>query len=178
TTFFMGKNPLRIILTCFILSSILCSNIYFLIGGYHVLFSFVLLIIISGLLFANQSKSFYHLFCSFTLMIGYIAVLLWKQSTLIWLFVPEVFLVSLICCILVFLMIKGLYNRLLTSTLGIASGEILHGLILTSYDLPVTIGDLDFFVILYLIILYLLLLHIFQKGKNQFLAFISKLSMD
>lgn len=174
-TFFMGKSPLRTILACLILSSILCSNIYLLIGGYHVLFSFVLLIITSGLLYANLSKPLYHLFVSFILMIGYTAILLWNESSSILLFLPEPFLELLICSILIFLMINGLYNRLVTSVLGIASGEVLHGLILSSYHLPVTIGDLDFFVTLYMIILCLVLVHIFQKGKTQLFTFVNAL---
>src|SRR5690625_1106170 len=113
-TFFMKRRPLRSILTCLILGSILCSNIYFSIGGYQILFSFVLLIITSGLLYPNLSKPLYHLFVSFILMIGYTAILLWNESSSILLFLPEPFLGLLIYSILIFLMINGLYNRLVT----------------------------------------------------------------
>lgn len=172
-TFFMEGRLLRSILSCLILVIILSSNTYIWLNNYHILLSFVLLIIISGFLHANLSKPIYHLFVSFTLMIGYTGILLWKQSTSLWLFIPEFIFIPMLCSILVFSMIKGLYHRLMISIFGFANGEVLHGFILSSYHLPITIGDLDFFVKLYMIILLLLLLHIFQKGKMQLHALLS-----
>lgn len=172
-TFFMKKRPLRSIFTCLILGSILCSNIYFSLGGYQILFSFIWLILVFGLLYTNLSVPLYHLFVSFILMIGYTTILIWNQSSSILLFLPEPILGPLICSILIFLMINGLYHRLIAGTLGIASGEVLHGLILSSYHVPVMIGDVDFFVKLYMFILCLILVHIIQKGKTQCFTFIN-----
>lgn len=174
TTFFMKKGQLRLVLSCLILVIILCSNLYLSIGEYDLLVSFIILICISGLLHASSPKSSYHLFISFTIMIGYTAILLWKQNTSLWFFISEFFVLPILYSILIILIIKGLYNRLVTSILGISAGEVLYGFILSSYNLPITIGDLDFFVNLYMIILYLFLLHIFQMGKRQLYVLIRK----
>ncbi len=171
TTFFMKKSQLRTLLSSLILIVILSSTLNFSVGRYSIL----LLIIMVGFFYTNLLKPFYHFFSSFTLMIGYTAILLWKQSISMWLFFSSFLLLPLICCILVFLLVKGFYHRVVTCMLGATGGEVLHGLILSSYHLPITIGDLDFFVHLYIIVLYLLLLHIFQKAKLQLHLFMKNI---
>lgn len=165
TTFFMKKEQLRLFLSTLILLTILGSDIYLSIGNYDLLVSFIALIIISGLLHANFLKPYYHLFGSFTIMIGYTSILLWKQNSFWGILISEFYLIPSICCIIIILMIKGLYSQLVTGIIGISTGEILYGFILSGYHLPAKIGDLDFFVNLYMIVLYLLLWHIIQNGK-------------
>lgn len=174
TIFFMKKGQTRFILSGAILVTILCSNIYLSVGDHDLLLSFVILITVSGLMHTTFSKPYYYLFVSFTIMIGYTAILLWKQTSSLWLFVSEFFLIPSICFILVILIIRGLYNQLVTSILGISTGEVLHGFMLSSYYLPTTIGDLEFFVNLYMVILYLLLWRFFQMGKLQLYALTKK----
>lgn len=171
-TFFMKKGTLRTALSLLILMSILFSNFNFSIGGYVIFLPFLFLVTVSLFLYARLPKTLYQFFCSFILMIGYTAILFWEYSTTIYLFVSDIFLLPIICCILINLVVKGLYSRIIISMFGTAGGEILHGLIMESYHLPKIIGSQDFFVILYIVLLFQLLLHIYKKAKANFYTFV------
>ncbi|HLQ97274.1 MAG TPA: hypothetical protein VK135_01155 [Candidatus Dormibacteraeota bacterium] len=165
TTFFMKKGRLRTLFSALILMMLICSNVEFLFGELVIFFPILFLLVTSLLLYATLSKPLYYFLCSFILMIGYTAISFWKHHLSIDILVQDIFLVPLICWIIISLLVKGLYHRLIISMLGITAGEILHGLVLTSYHLPETIGSHDFFVVLYMVLLYLLVVHIFRKVK-------------
>lgn len=168
TTFFMKKGRLRTLLSALILIMLICSNIDFLIGEIIIFFPILFLMVTSLFLYATLSRPIYYFFCSFILMIGYTAISFWKHHLSIDILVQDFFLVPLICWAIISLVVKGLYHRITMSMLGITGGEILHGLILSSYHLPETIGSHDFFVVLYMVLLYLLVAHIFLKLKANF----------
>lgn len=168
TTFFLKKGTLRTTFSVLILASILFSNIHFWVGKYLTFSPFLFVLITSLFFFTTLSRPLYHLFCSFILMIGYTAILFWKNTASIYILMPDFFLWPLLYCIITLLMVKGLYHRIIISILGAVHGEILHGLILSSYHLPETLGGQDFFIILYMTLLYQLLLDIYKKVKTNF----------
>lgn len=166
-TFFMKKGLPRTILACWILGTIIFSNIYFTVDKYNILVSFSILLIGISLVYTKLPNQLYHLFSTFTIIVGYAAILIWKSNTPLWLFMPEYFLVPLGNSLLIFFLINGLYNRLITGIFGITLGELFYSFILSSYNIENVIGDMYFFDNLYITILILFFLSIIQKGNRR-----------
>ena len=166
-TFFMKKSRQRTIFACWVLISILLSNLYLTIQGHNILLPFIILIIVITLIHSRLPRQLYHLFVSFTIMIGYTAVLLWQRDTPLWLFIPEFVLIPVISSMLIFILIKGFYNRLITGVLGMSLGEVLYGFILSSYNFQKTIGDMNFFEVLYFTMAVLVVFNLVQKGNSK-----------
>src|SRR5690625_5823138 len=95
-TFLMKKDQRRTKLACWILLILLCSNIYFTIENHNISLTFIVLLGIAIFLHAQIPRFMYHVFISFTIMIGYAALLLWEKNTPVWLFMPRFVLIPLI----------------------------------------------------------------------------------
>ncbi|MBP1969624.1 hypothetical protein J2Z83_001731 [Virgibacillus natechei] len=162
-TFFMEKSKNRTILACWILLSILSSDIYVVIGSYPVSIALLLMLTGSILLLLQSPHLIYHLSASFTIMIGYAAILLWEISSPILIILPRVILISFILGLVVILLAKGLYSQLGICLLGLSCGEIVHGLMLSSYGFNVSIGEMQFFDN----VLFLLVIIVFVNGLHK-----------
>src|SRR5699024_11793213 len=89
TLFFLEKNKARTFFSFWILISIICSNQYIKIDYYYysVSLTFIILYIGSLVIFTKLSNKIYHFIASFTIMIGYIGLLLFKINSPIFLIV-------------------------------------------------------------------------------------------
>jgi len=142
-TFFMPKSRKRTVFAVFILLSLCFANIYI---NVSIQVSFTYLILLFGviLLQTKQPGILYHFICTFTISIGYAALLLWESNTTIWLFTSrEILIPSTIVCISHFIT-YGFYNRLICALFGLCIGELIFKSILYFFSFKQTIGDMEF----------------------------------
>ncbi|MBY7143478.1 hypothetical protein KFZ56_10555 [Virgibacillus sp. NKC19-3] len=166
-TFFMKKSKRRTILACWILVTILSSSLSIEMQNQQISVAFLLLVGGSFILLIQLPRVVYHLFASFTIMIGYAAILFWEKSAPIWMIAPRVILISFILGLLITILTKGLYNQLSIGLLGLTCGEMINGLMLSSYGFRITIGEMQFFDLLLFILVILVFLEMLHKGKDK-----------
>lgn len=143
TTFFIPKSRKRTLLTVFILLCLCFANSYIYLS---VQVSVTYIILFSGLIIlqTKQSNMLYHFMCTFTISIGYAAMLLWEANTTIWLFTSrEILIPSVVVCISLFLM-DGFYNRIICGLLGLCIGELIFKTILYFLSFKQIIGGMAF----------------------------------
>jgi len=163
-TFFLNKSKLRTILACWLLIIIFTSNTYVSIDNYTLLLGYVIFFL--GVIFIHTllPRPFYHLFVSFTIMIGYTSILLWKDGSSLSLFIPELIFIPIFSSFLILLLTTKLYSRVITGVLGMSTAELLYGFIITEYQVNITIGNLAFFDILFTTITLLFFIDRIQYG--------------
>src|SRR5690625_148843 len=123
-TFFMTSRQYQQLLMISILMVIILANQYYMIGHFQISLAYSMILIGSCVMYRILKRQHYHLIVAFTLMIGYSGMIIWKNITPLWLFVPELLLIPLFCSCLVFVLAKGLKARLLTTMLGLSTGEL------------------------------------------------------
>lgn len=164
-TFLMKKTELRTKIACWILIAILSSNVNINIDNYHVSLTFLILFGSVIILHAQLPRMMYHTFISFIITIGYAAILLWEQNTPVWLFLPRFILIPAISVMIISILVKGVYNRLVIGLLGLSAGELLYNMLLTGYDLQTSIGKMAYLDNLTITIVIIILLGSLHKGK-------------
>ncbi|WP_106497393.1 YphA family membrane protein [Lentibacillus sp. Marseille-P4043] len=163
-TFLMKKGKRRTYFACLLLLLIACSNVTLEIGGYLIQLSFIVLLV--GLLFFHAiAKSFYLLFSSFTICLGYTAILFWEKITPIWIFIPRSVLIPTVIIVLTIIITKQFESRLAIGLIGITCGEMYYSFILSNYAIQEGIGDKSFFDMLLTFVLFVTLLEVLQQGK-------------
>lgn len=165
--FFMKKSKQQTFFSYGILMLIIFSNKYIMIGHFNLSISYLMLLAGSLYMYTKLNRQIYHLLISFTVMIGYSAILIWKNSTPLWLFIHELLFIPFVCSFLIIILSTGLYNRLITGILGITAGQLLYNLILSSYDLNQKIGDLHFFDQLFITLIFLIIIHFIQVAIRK-----------
>src|SRR5699024_9948105 len=90
--FFMDIGRKRSYLNILLLIVISCTNIYIRIDSIQMSLSFLLLLIGVIIFYAYYSISTYTIFVTFTIMVGYVSLLLWKKVTPVWFFMPSYFI--------------------------------------------------------------------------------------
>lgn len=78
-------------------------------------------------------------------MVGFTAILLLEQEMPVSFLLPKKLLIPMFCCLLIIFLVKDIYKQIISGILGIASGELVYSLILSSYGFKKTIGDPMFF---------------------------------
>ncbi|WP_373892663.1 hypothetical protein [Virgibacillus sp. CBA3643] len=169
-TFLMRKSNKRTILACWILATIISSNLYIEMESQQISVAFLLLVGGSFVLLIQLQHMIYHLFASFTIMIGYAAILLWEKSSPVWLILPRVIIISFILGLLITILTKGFYNQLGIGLLGLSCGELIYRLMLSGYGFRVSIGEMQFFDVLLFILVILMLLEVLHKAKYKLYA--------
>lgn len=166
-TFFLKKSKFRTIIACWLLIVIITSTTYFSIDNYTLLLGYVIFFL--GIIFIHTflPRPFYHLFVSFTIMIGYTSILLWKDGATLSLFIPELIFIPIFSSLLIFLLTTKLYSRIVTGMLGMTTAELLYGFIMTDYQFNMTIGDMEFFDTLFTTIILLFFIDRIQYGLLQ-----------
>ncbi|TFJ93802.1 YphA family membrane protein [Lentibacillus salicampi] len=154
-TFFMKKSRYRAILACWLLLLVLCSEFHISFEPYEMTLSY--LVILSGalMLHARIPGIFFHLFVSFTIMIGYTAALIWESHVPLKHFFSPTLAISCFLFVLIVLMTSGLWHRLACGLLGMAGGEMLYSLIIANYSILDVTGDKRFLDLVSVIILSL-----------------------
>ncbi|SES80906.1 hypothetical protein SAMN05216389_102264 [Oceanobacillus limi] len=166
-TFFMKKTSHRAYYATWILISIILSNVYITFSKYDISLTFLSVIIGGFFLVPQIPKTTYHLFCSFTLMIGYTSILIWEGQAPVWLFMPRFILIPLICIVMVCFLVKGLISRITVTLIGICAGELLYSYMLSNYYISNIVGEMVFFDSLFIILFILICLDLIQLLKRK-----------
>nr|WP_138918998.1 hypothetical protein [Ornithinibacillus scapharcae] len=111
------------------------------------------------------------MFSAFTVMIGYSSMLIWETNAPVWLFMPRLIIIPLLCVFLTIMVSKQYYNRLANCIIGLCGGEFVYGLLLSNYTISKTIGDAMFLDTLFITLLLLGIIEILQRGKEKIIAF-------
>ncbi|MUK87256.1 hypothetical protein GMD78_02420 [Ornithinibacillus sp. L9] len=171
-TFFMNKTKKRTFISCWILLSITTSNVYVTVYQYDMSLTFVSILMGGFFLFSYIPRTTYHLFCAFTMMIGYSSILIWEGQAPIWLFMPRYILIPLIAILMVCLLAKGLYPRIAIILVGICSGELLYCHMLSDYYISKVIGEMVFFDTLLIILFGLICIEAIQTLKQNLVSIV------
>lgn len=167
-TFIMKKESKRTILACWLLAALLCSDIHVTTGNFHISLTFLILLAGATVLQIRINHYIYQIFATFTLMTGYMAMLLWEKFAPVWLFLPRFVLIPLLCFIILHLMLKNAENKVAAVLFALCAGEILITLILAGYGLQKEIGEMAFFDTLLVTVAITLCADLFKKGRRVF----------
>lgn len=162
-TFIMRKNRKRTLLACWLFITIICSNFHITILGFQISIALLSLILGSILLLVQLSHLMYYLFSSFTITIGYTAMLLWEMNAPVWLFLPRIITIAFIIGLMTTILAQDFYSRLGISLFGTACGELIFSLILSSYGMHVAVGELFYFDCIIGVVVIFVLLNIFDS---------------
>src|SRR5699024_5511924 len=176
TLFFLGKNKGRNFFFFWIFISIFYLNPYINIVSFYYICSLTFIIFFLGMLviFSKLINKIYLFIASFTMMIGYVCLLLFEKDSPIWLIGPRMLLISVITSILISFLSKNFYSRLVIGLVGMCSGEILYSIILVNYHMPKPIGEFVFLDTVLLTLFILFILKQFQHVKEWIKIVITK----
>ncbi|WP_157052486.1 YphA family membrane protein [Ornithinibacillus contaminans] len=169
-TFLMPKGKRRTILALWLLVAIIFSNLYVTIGS--LAFSVTYLIIFTGafISLARHNRVGLHIFSGFTIMIGYTSILIWETHAPVWLFMPRLLLIPMICVALVSIISSTMISRLIISTLGLCGGELLYSVLLANFSIQQTIGEFVFLDTLLVMLFLLVLMELLRKGRGKMVS--------
>lgn len=142
-TFIMKPGMNRTFIAVWILLTISGSSFELFVLGYSFSTSYLFLITGAMILLTKTSRTFYLLFSSLTVMVLYMAVLLWENYYPIWM-ITKTFLSPMIIVLIIIFLSKSFYNRISVALLGVSSGELVYGFILSSYSITDRIGGFVF----------------------------------
>lgn len=141
--FFMEKNKRRTILSLWILLMIGSAYIMIPTEKDSVTLAFIILFLSSMFWVGQQKRWKYYIVVALTLMIGYTAFLLWAHLSPIWIVLPKLLLEAIFHVFITIILLKGFYERLMIGILGLCAGELLYGILLSSYHFYPPIGQLQ-----------------------------------
>nr|WP_133065303.1 hypothetical protein [Virgibacillus profundi] len=173
-TFLMKKNKRRTLFACWVLVSIIGSNYNFTFGNLSVSFSFLFILCGAIIFLVQLPRLMYHLFASFTITIGYAAILFWEKISPVWVVLPRPLLLSFLIILLIIILTKSLDHRLGIGALGISAGEYIYSLTLSGYGFYESIGQASFLENLVVTIVIITFLDILHKWKHKFFSPIHK----
>ncbi|MGM8365330.1 YphA family membrane protein [Virgibacillus sp. W0181] len=165
-TFFMEKTWIRVFFSAWILLMIIGSSLYIPLLKGNVSLSFLILFAGTIVLYTKIKNVYYALFASFTITIGYAAILIWEKVTPIWFILPREIFISLIICIMVTVFTDNFINRILIGLLGVIFGEILYSFMLSSYNMQHSTGQMEFFDQVTVMVLFLFPPYLLQKART------------
>lgn len=166
-TFFMEKTNQRLILASWILLILIGSNVYIELFTYSISIAFIFLFIGTLLLTTQSKRLYYSVFSSFTIMIGYIAILIWEKVTPVWFIFPRELFIPFFIFVLLTLFSKRFYHRLAIGLLGVSFAEIFYFFILSDGYVSSIIGKKEFFDHIAILIIFLLLSSLLQSVKQR-----------
>lgn len=173
-TFFMQKNLQRLLFAIYILLLIITSQIYISINEFTLSVSLLLTIVACLIALSKLKRPLYYTFISFTVMIGYMAILIWEKTTPVWMFLPRNLLIPMILLILIICLGGRLRERLTYSMFGICSGEMMYHMMFSNYFLSDVIGNLSFLDLLLVTVGYNIMISVFQYINEKVFSYTSK----
>lgn len=153
--FFMGESKKRSFLLFWILLMLFISRLYLTVGSIEISCTFILLIIGAIILFVQQF-SLYTLVVTFSLMIGYVALLIWEKITPIWFFMPSFLIIPIIIVMLVTILVQPFYTQVTIALVSASFGQLIFEFLLIVYRLHDIIGEEVFLIHVSLIVLMLI----------------------
>src|SRR5690625_3472104 len=174
--FFMDKGRKRSYLMAWILLMIACTNVYFEIDTIQISLIFFLLLIGAIIFYSSDSVSTYKIVVTFTIMVGYVSLLMWEKITPVWFFMPSYFIIPVLLVITVMFLITSFYDQITVVLTSLVFGQLFFEGILISYRLHDVIGNKSFFIHVSITILFLIFIKFTQivvdKITNVFLRYL------
>src|SRR5699024_4046822 len=120
----------------------------------------VILIITMFYMNARSRQPFMHFFISFTIAILYFAILVCEKITPVWIFLPKVILIPVICSLIISFLTKSFKSRIITSVLGLCIGEIIYSELLNFYHLEESLGSFVLLDVTFMTVLFITIIEI------------------
>lgn len=166
-TFIMPKNATRTKLAIWILVTIGVSKIYLTIDSLDLSCSYISILIGGFLLLASQKNKGLQIFSAFTIMVGFSSMLIWETNAPVWLFMPRLIIIPILCVLLTMMVSKTFVNRLTNCIIGLCGGEFVYGLLLSNYTISKVIGEALFLDTLFIALLLLSAIEVIQRAKDK-----------
>lgn len=173
-TFIVPKNKIRTIYAIWILLAIGFSNLYLSIDSIAVSMSYLTLLIGAFILLSTLNRKGILLFSAFTMMIGYTSLLIWEVNAPVWIFMPRIIMIPILCVCLAIVLTKQIYARLAISVIGISSGEFLYSVLLYNYSITQSIGSMQFLDTLSVMVFLFVFIEAIHQGKEKVLLLFHK----
>ncbi|MEN2766165.1 YphA family membrane protein [Ornithinibacillus xuwenensis] len=173
-TFLMPKSKKRTVLAVWLLVIITVSNLYLSFNYIEISMSFLLIIVGSFISISLLSRIGFSIFSAFTIMIGFTSLLIWEAHAPVWIFMPRLLIIPIICVLLITFIAKGLQKRMTLVTLGLCGGEFLYSVMVSRFSIRQTIGEREFLDTLLIVLFILVCLEVIQKGREKFILVIRK----
>lgn len=160
--FFMKNGMKRSLFLFWILLTIIATNIFININSTSVSMAFILLLCGAIIFYVTNSFSIYKMIATFSIMIGYVSLLMWKKITPIWFFMPSYFMIPVLSVVVITFLLHDHYAQITAALVGITFGQLIYELIIISYQLNTIIGERVFFIHISITILFLILIQFIQ----------------
>lgn len=160
--FFMKNGMKRSLFLFWILFTIIATNIFININSTSVSMAFILLLCGAIIFYVTNSFSIYKMIATFSIMIGYVSLLMWKKITPIWFFMPSYFMIPVLSVVVITFLLHDHYAQITAALVGITFGQLIYELIIISYQLNTIIGERVFFIHISITILFLILIQFIQ----------------
>lgn len=160
--FFMKNGMKRSLFLFWILLTIIATNIFININSTSVSMAFILLLCGAIIFYVTNSFSIYKMIATFSIMIGYVSLLMWKKITPIWFFMPSYFMIPVLSVVVITFLLHDHYAQITAALVGITFGQSIYELIIISYQLNTIIGERVFFIHISITILFLILIQFIQ----------------
>ncbi|WP_042145699.1 hypothetical protein [Paucisalibacillus sp. EB02] len=168
-TFLLPRDKARTVLAIWILLTLIVSNLYISIDGYEFSISYLFIVLGGFVLLAKLSQKGLQIFSTITIMVGFTSLLIWEANAPVWIFMPRLIIIPMICVILTMMVNKHFINRITISIIGLCSGEFLYNLLLSNYSITHTIGDHNFLDMLCITLFLLISIELLRKVKDKLL---------
>lgn len=150
-TFLMAKTRERFLAGLFLMVLIISSNES--VAIFHFRFSLTAIIItcVCIAILINRKKVVYPTFASIIVSIGYAGMLLWETVVPVWVVMPRLILLSLLCYILLYFLVESMMVRLAIWGFGSVFGEFIYSMVVMGYNVSAPIGDAGYLDVLSLV---------------------------
>lgn len=108
------------------------------------------------------------------MMIGYTSLLIWEVNAPVWIFMPRIIMIPILCVCLAIVLTKQIYARLAISVIGISSGEFLYSVLLYNYSITQSIGSMQFLDTLSVMVFLFVFIEAIHQGKEKVLLLFHK----
>lgn len=169
-TFFLKKQRLRTGFMCWILLTMIGSQIYLVFDNYVVI-SLAYLSIIVGvmILYLLQTNLFEQTIIIFIVTLSLNSLKIFLNIAPIWLIFSESLMVVISSVTLTLLLAKVLYKRIVVLIASLCLSEVLYNILLFQYFYKINIGDIDFLYEITLGSCAITVVHFLQQVRKQWM---------
>ncbi|AIF45447.1 hypothetical protein [Virgibacillus sp. SK37] len=166
-TFLMPKNKYRTGLSCWLLLTIITSNIYF--GFSRMTLAGVVFVLLTGgiIWMVKLKRIFSHSLNSFLVMIAFATSHLWEANLPILYLLPMCIFTPFVITLIIAFLTKHITSQLIICIVGMTFGDFLFQYILIGYGLPVVIGGMAFLDEMLVTVVLISFLHILVRIRNK-----------
>lgn len=169
-TFFLKKDRVRLQLATIILILIIAAHYIVSFNQINVSAGFIIMFIMVYMFVSvipNQ-RLIYFFICTIILSFAFVSFYLFKLFDPVWVVFEPTIMLAFILIYLVFLLEKGMKNRILLFIFGSTHGELLYAAVMNHFSFPHVMGSLSFFDALAVGLLFITLLKAFERLSAYF----------